>query len=248
MLSRPHEQLPWLFGNSPFHKKYPYFLAVSVPATFSLVAWLVTFRYLKETHPNPTPIKQYLGFKPRASIDDASDPATDNLDSTPSPETGKDKPGPLRSVLTRRVVIAAANYAFISLIEIAFRSIQPVFFSTPIELGGLGLDPAKIGAVLSVFGILNGLFQVFFFAAISDRLGSKMTYILGVAMFVPCVVFYPLMSVSAQKYGLNLAVWVLVYAQVALSIGSGLSYGGLVIPSRKSFFIDDRQFLFYFFP
>ena len=223
-LSRPAEQYPWLFGDSEFHKKYPYFLACSIPATFSAIAWLVTYRYLKETHSNPTPVKQYLGIessepKPLFTEDDTDSGSVD------SSQTKEEKPGSIRSLLTPRVVIAATNYAFLSLVDIAFRAIQPVFLSTPIELGGLGLDPARIGSVLSVFGILNGFFQVFFFAAIHNRFGSKRTFMTGIVLAVPLFACYPLMSWVAQKQGLSLLLWVLVYAQIAISVGISLSYG-----------------------
>lgn len=46
--SRPAEQFPDVFGNNEFMKKYPYFLACSIPATFSVLAWLVTLMFLKE--------------------------------------------------------------------------------------------------------------------------------------------------------------------------------------------------------
>ena len=47
-LSRPAERHPELFGQSEFLKKYPYFLACSIPATFSIVACFVTLFFLKE--------------------------------------------------------------------------------------------------------------------------------------------------------------------------------------------------------
>lgn len=47
-LAKPAERFPKLFGDSDFLKTYPYFLPCAVPATFSLVAWLVTFLFLKE--------------------------------------------------------------------------------------------------------------------------------------------------------------------------------------------------------
>ena len=47
-LSRPAEHYPSIFGDWEFFKKYPYFLACSIPATFSLVACLTTFFFLKE--------------------------------------------------------------------------------------------------------------------------------------------------------------------------------------------------------
>jgi len=47
-LSRPAERFPNLFGNNEFLKEYPYFLPCAVPATFTVVAWLVAFFFLKE--------------------------------------------------------------------------------------------------------------------------------------------------------------------------------------------------------
>jgi hypothetical protein len=47
-LSRPAERFPNVFGNIKFFKEYPYFLPCAVPATFTIVAWLVTFFFLKE--------------------------------------------------------------------------------------------------------------------------------------------------------------------------------------------------------
>lgn len=46
--SRPAEQFPDVFGNNEFLKKYPYFLACAIPATFSILAWIVTLTFLKE--------------------------------------------------------------------------------------------------------------------------------------------------------------------------------------------------------
>lgn len=47
---------------------------------------------------------------------------------------------PLRKVLTRRVVIASANYAILAFLDISFRAIQPLFLST------LGLPSPTIWA------------------------------------------------------------------------------------------------------
>lgn len=216
-LSRPADQFPKLFGQSEFHRKYPYFLACSVPATFTAVAWLVTFLFLKETNEKAIGMKQYIMdlFRrtrsdgplltskktPRLSVDQTIDPiirssthsvspsqssSTDSLYKAdnkvlitttvvevdlPTPSNSstisvddddqqKEQTLPLRAILTRPVIISAGNYATLSLIDIAFRSIQPVFLSTPIEMGGLGLQPATIGNLLSVFGVLNGIVQV----------------------------------------------------------------------------------------
>lgn len=65
-------------------------------------------------------------------------------------KTSAEKPLPLKELLTSKVIVSALNYASLALTDIAIRSVQPVFFATPIELGGLGLPPYKIGHILSV--------------------------------------------------------------------------------------------------
>lgn len=47
-LSRPATRFPDLFGRSEFLKEYPYFLPCAVPATFSALAWIISWFYLEE--------------------------------------------------------------------------------------------------------------------------------------------------------------------------------------------------------
>jgi len=229
-LSRPAERFPHLFGNNEFLKKYPYFLPCAVPATFSVVAWLVTFVFLKETVKHPVPVPRLLKGLRKRKVEE------DELTDVPDEE----KPLPLRSLLTPRVVIAAANYACLSLVDIAFRAIQPVFFSTPIEDGGLGLSPAEIGNILSFFGILNGVFQIFFFAKINDRVGSKNIFIVGIASGLVLFPLFPFINRLARLEGYSTALWMAVGVQVVISILTSLSYGAIFIfiqgsaPNRAS--------------
>jgi MFS family permease len=137
----------------------------------------------------------------------------------------EEKPLELRYLLTRRVLMATANYSFLSLVDISVRAIQPLFLSTPIPLGGLGLDPAKIGTILSCYGILNGLAQVFFFAKVHDRYGSKMTFMSGIIAAVPVFASFPLINALAKAQGLSITVWVIVGCQVVISILLSFSYG-----------------------
>ncbi|KAK0501218.1 major facilitator superfamily domain-containing protein [Armillaria luteobubalina] len=229
-LARPAEQFPSLFGNSAFLKEYPYFLPCAVPACFSAVAWLVTYKYLKETVKHPQPVSS-LFFKP--SEDQDANKTTPEL-------SDDEKPLPMRSLLIPRVLIAGANYACLSLVEIAFKAIQPVFLSMPLELGGLGLNPAFIGNILSVYGIFNGLFQIFFFARINDTLGSKTTFFIGMASSIPVFVSFPVISTLVKANGLCTLVWVVLAVQIVSSIAISLSYGAIFIyiaaasPNRAS--------------
>ncbi|KAF9560717.1 member of major facilitator superfamily multidrug-resistance, DHA1 sub-family [Agrocybe pediades] len=244
-LSRPAEQFPHLFGKSEFLKKYPYFLPCAVPATFSLVAWVVTFLFLKETVPRPIPVKEFLGLKKETKSKSKIALAEEEEEEgavvpTSDGQTGLEKPLSLRSLLTRRVVIAAGNYATLSLVDIAFRAVQPLFLSTPIHMGGLGLPPATIGKLLSIFGVLNGVFQVFFFAQVNDYFGSRNLFIFGISSAFPAFAMFPFINYLAREQGYSVFVWSAVLVQIVISIGISLSYGAIFIfisaasPNRAS--------------
>lgn len=218
LLSRPADRFPGLFGENEFLKKYPYFLPCAIPATFTLVVWVVTFLFLEETLPNATPLPEFLGLrKPKA------EQAHRVAEIEESPDV--EKPLSLRLLLTYEVVLAAANYAFLSLVDIAFRGIHPVFLSTPIELGGLGLTPPTIGKLLSSLGILNGIFQVCFFAKIHDRWGSKRVFIAGLTSSLPAFALFPVINLLARRQGYSFAVWTAVGAQIVIFIFVNMSFG-----------------------
>ena len=141
-------------------------------------------------------------------------------------ELGKNEetPLPLRALMIPRVLIAAGNYATLSLVDIAFKAIQPLFFATPIELGGLGLDPPRIGNILSVYGVANGLFQVFFFADLHDRYGSKVIYSIAMASGIPTMLTFPLINALARTQGLTWMVWSVVGLQLVLSMVLFMAY------------------------
>lgn len=124
-------------------------------------------------------------------------------------------------------MIAASAYAALSLVDISFRAVQPLFFSTPIESGGLGLPPSTIGTILSCFGILNGILNVFFFAKIHDRWGTKNVFMAGIASSIPVFGTFPILNAIARTQGLSSMVWAGVAVQVVISVLLNLSYGEL---------------------
>ena len=162
----------------------------------------------------------------RKSVPPTPDSSTTTLEDedTEEPRKQDETPLPLRALLVPRVLIAAGNYATLSLLDIAFRAVQPLFFATPTELGGLGLDPPRIGNILSVYGIANGLFQIFFFADLHDRFGSKAIYSVAMAAGIPVILTFPLLNALAQTQGVNWMVWTLVGVQLALSMVLNLGY------------------------
>jgi hypothetical protein len=136
-----------------------------------------------------------------------------------------EKPYPLRQLMTRRVLLAVTNYATLSLVDICYRATQPLFFSTPISSGGLGLDPPSIGKILACFGILNGIFQVTCFARAHALCGTKRLFVTGLCCAVPVFALFPVMNTIARAYGLGLAVYSAVALQIVFSLGLSSCYG-----------------------
>ena len=236
LLTRPAEGFPELFGQNKFLQEYPYFLPCAIPAAYSVIALIVTFLFLKETLPAPISIGQLINTttenkKPILPNGIGSSVATipkqnwKTHQNSENDDYGAEKPLPLRSLLTRRVLIAAGNYASLSLVDIAFRALQPVFLSTPVHLGGLGLPPSLIGTLLSIQGISNGIFQVFFFARIHDRWGSKKTFLAGVSTAIPAFIMFPVANALVRTQGYSIGVWAAITLQNISAFSMGLSYG-----------------------
>ena len=134
----------------------------------------------------------------------------------------------------RDVLVATVNYGFLALVGISFRTLQPVFFSTPIALGGLGLDPPAIGTIMSFNGVLGGVFTMFFFSRMADRFGVKNVYLMGITAALPCFFLFPVINYLARRSiehsgELGTEVWVVVGLQVSASVLLSTSYGASIL-------------------
>ena len=154
-------------------------------------------------------------------------PSASSSSSVPIATPISNKPLPIRALFIRRVLIAAGSYAGTALIDIAFRTVQPVFFATPISLGGLGLDTPTIGIILAVQGLVVGLLQPLVFGNLYDNMGAKFLWLSAVACALPMICLFPILNMLARSGGLNQGVWSLVGLQVALMSCTNLSYGSL---------------------
>ena len=130
----------------------------------------------------------------------------------------------------RDVLVASANYALLALVDISFRTLQPVFLSTPVALGGLGLDPPAIGTVMSFGSIISGVFVMFFFQQMTNCFGMKRVYLMGVTAAVPCFALFPVINYLARNSiergdGLGTKVWIAVGFQMAASVLVFMCYG-----------------------
>ncbi|PFH51111.1 hypothetical protein AMATHDRAFT_59848 [Amanita thiersii Skay4041] len=244
-LSRPAERFPKLFGGNNFLKKYPYFLPCAISATYSALIWLLAFLFLKETVKRPIPILQYIGLvkekdKKKSQNDIDNHEGACAASGRANCSSNDERPLPLRSLLVPKIILVAGNYALISLVDIAYCSIRPVFLSTPIEDGGLGLSAPQIGNVMSVIGVVNAVIQIFLFAALHDRWGSKKTFMIGVSAALPAFILYPVINFFARSQGFSALVWIVVAFQILFGVTINFAYGAIFIfisgvsPNRAS--------------
>ncbi|KAG2748796.1 hypothetical protein P692DRAFT_201865928 [Suillus brevipes Sb2] len=230
-LSRPADGFPDIFGRSELLKTYPYLLPCSISGVFASVAFLVTAFLPGSRAPLWELIKggffrlSYPKFRQSSSN---VDPGETN------PEEVQSKPLSLRALMTPKVSTVTAIYATTDLFHIAFSTVLPVFYATPIELGGLSLDPPRIGAMLAASGVAHGIFQIVFYARLHDYFGARAIHITGVSSGIPIVILFPVINALARAYGIGLAVWLFVAVQLALTTSLIMCYPCLALFVRAA--------------
>lgn len=134
-------------------------------------------------------------------------------------EEPTEQPLPLRSLLTRPVVVSIANYGTLALLEVAASALLPLVWSTSIELGGLGLNPASIGLCMSAYGCVSALFQFAFFPRVVACFGPGRVIFASAAVFGLLYALFPLENMLARGTASMTAVWPLIVLQlVSMSI------------------------------
>lgn len=180
-----------------------------------MLTWIITFQFLKETTSSQ---KSWTLFPWRKSEIDR------NPNNAVEPNLRMKEPVPLSSLLAYDVVVTSGNYASVALIDISFRVVLPVFLSTPIPLGGLGLPTPTIGKILFSVGCLNAM-QLFYFAKVNKRWGSKNVFMFGVISTLPAFSLFPVINILARHSGCSSLVWLTLGLQISIFSFLNLCYG-----------------------
>ncbi|CAE6465552.1 unnamed protein product [Rhizoctonia solani] len=139
----------------------------------------------------------------------------------------------VRSVLTKRARVAIANYAFLAFSDITYLGLLPVVFAVSVENGGLGFSPRAIGLILGLQGIVTGLVQVFFFAPLHRRLGSKRLYVTGYLCYSLLILSLPIMHAFAVME-MRRAIWVIIGLHIAISCPAFMAFSCVAIYVNSS--------------
>lgn len=225
--SRPADRFPDIFGGSELLKTYPYLLPCSISAIFVAATWLVTYFCLKESVSTRTALWELIkGGLFRQSYAKSRQPPSNVLinPGEANHEEVQPKPLSLRALLTPKVLTVTASYAAMGLFRIAFISVLPVFYATSIKLGGLSLNPPRIGNILAAQGAAHVIFQLFFYPRLHDHFGARALHITGIGSSIPLVILFPVTNTLARAYGIGLLVWLCVAIQLTLMISLTMCY------------------------
>ena len=118
------------------------------------------------------------------------------------------------------------NYAALAFLDMGYNALLPLFYSTSIPLGGLGLDPYNIGITLGSFGFVNAFVQARFLGPSIRKFGARRIYIFSFPGLFACVSLYPIIRYLAQHFGrINNIVIVCMVIQLSFQMLIFSSYG-----------------------
>ena len=196
--------------------------------------------FLKEVRPSPRALRIMIEQKyiqtvihphppVRIEPDLSQEESTDIVD---SPLKDVVKLPPLRSLLTRPVLITLINYAILSFLDIASESLIPLIWSTPVESGGLSFSPVSIGFWMSVYGCMSSIFQFAVFPRIIGHFGLRLVFVASTALCILIFAVFPLENLVLRHAtgGPNLTIWLLILLQLG-SLGIHKMGFGKFLPS-----------------
>ncbi|KAJ5145499.1 uncharacterized protein N7515_000063 [Penicillium bovifimosum] len=204
-LADPVRQYPSIFGNVHFLETHPYVLSSVVVALIGLTAAVSSALFVEET------LKK--------------EPAADGV----GEEAASRAPAPRGDMSTRQLLnspgvgMVLYVYGHIMILAFGFTAIIPVFWFTPIHLGGWGFTPLQISLMMGLNGASQAAWLLLVFPPLQRKIGSN-----GVMRLCACV--YPFFFLClplgnallrVETKGSVRAFW--VFAPTMLAIGSGVS-------------------------
>ncbi|KAG5653634.1 hypothetical protein H0H81_011736 [Sphagnurus paluster] len=148
-----------------------------------------------------------------------------DIQSEQSAQDPLDFPLPFSERLSR-ILLTLVVYGFSAFIDMSSLVFQPLVYSTSISLGGLGLDPYRIGTIMGTWGIINAVVQVLFLARAIRKIGARNLEIISLLSYAFSLSLYPLLSFLAKRAGrVDGFVWSVMAVQLFLALTNISSYG-----------------------
>ncbi|EXJ96095.1 hypothetical protein A1O1_01221 [Capronia coronata CBS 617.96] len=192
-LANPTTVYPRVFGHIRFFHDYPYALPTFVTGSIGAIATVTSAMFIKET----------LVRNPKSSSAHDPPPMT-TLELLRSPN----------------VPITLYIYAHVMMLAFAYTAIIPVFYFTPVSLGGLGFSPFLISIFMGVGGFSQALWLLLIFPWLQARIGTGGVMRLCATAYPFFFAVLPLSNILLRNH-LTAVFWVV--APVSVVVGSGVS-------------------------
>ncbi|KAF9048748.1 major facilitator superfamily multidrug-resistance, DHA1 sub-family [Panaeolus papilionaceus] len=246
VLSNPATRWPDTLGRISYLRTHPYFLPCLVAGIIAFITFLIAAFGLKETLPSLV-AKDKLEKLQRSANEESSLLGEDDQPryGTQSPEptagsltrsSGTSSPSSqsssvrLSALMTKPLLITLLNYMFLSFIDMGHATLVPLTYSTSISLGGLGLDPFKIGVILGTFGCVNSLVQARVLGPFLRKVGARKVYMVSCCAVPICVGMYPIMRYFVSRAGyVDGFVIACIIIQLSFQIMFPMAYGAVQV-------------------
>ncbi|KAH6909205.1 major facilitator superfamily domain-containing protein [Coprinopsis sp. MPI-PUGE-AT-0042] len=210
VLSRPADHWPETFGRIALLREYPYFLPCAVASAIAFIPFVIAAISLKETLPSvrDIPLRHRISrlFSRPSKTADAEPLLADSScaeygavrGNATVAATAKPK---ISQLAVPDFIYVIVNHGFLAFIDMANTALLPLVYSTPIEYGGLGLEPYRIGVVMSATSITNSVLQTMFLGPVVRRVGCKTMYKVCFHTFLVSFAAFPVANAFARQAG-----------------------------------------------
>ncbi|KAL2161626.1 hypothetical protein VTH06DRAFT_8188 [Thermothelomyces fergusii] len=203
-------QYPSLFGGIRFLHDYPYALASFAVSAIGFSAVAVAVLFIEETLPKSLA----AGGRRTAAAAAAAEGSAASKPDGPSIWDLLRSPG---------VPIVLLTYWVLAVLAHSYTAIAPVFWYTPVDLGGYGFNPLQISLILGLNGFAQAVWILLVFPPLQRRIGTN-----GVLNLCSmCYPFFfaicplPNLLLRADTSASRAAFWILT--PILQGVGSGVS-------------------------
>lgn len=205
-LADPAHQYPRLFGHVQFFHDYPYALPSFVIAGLGVAGVVTAAVFVQET----------LEKEPMSSSSAAEDGVVNNKP--------KDEKLSISEIIkSPGVGVVLYVYSHIMLLAFAYTAIVPVFWFTPVPLGGFGFVPYQISIMMALNGAAQAAWLLVAFPPLQHRYGTN-------AVLRGCSIAYPFFFLMCPmgnvllRSGADTAFWVLAPLITVVGVGVSMSF------------------------
>ncbi|KAF3934157.1 hypothetical protein ABW20_dc0103109 [Dactylellina cionopaga] len=227
VLAEPAVQFPSIFAGVPFFERYPYALPSFGVGTIGLVVTIVCALYLEETHPGKIAAR-------RSGDEDAVNASAVHT-----------KPRMTTWELVKAPGVALVLYVqqHIMLLAFAYTAIVPVFWYTPVPLGGLGFSPLQISLFMGLNGLSQAAWLLLVFPPLQNRIGTNGVLRVCATAYPVFLGIPPFLSMLLRNGSPAAVTFFWFSAPVLMAIGCGVAMSFTAIQLALNDVVPEPQVL-----